>query len=88
MKNIKDKNRKYVVEEYQKMIEIAINKMESSGEKLTPKQKLYLEGLKDIILLTPYFIVLSFGVLYHIFVRLLFGFMSSMIFIYERLKWD
>jgi hypothetical protein len=54
MKNIKDKNRKYVVEEYQKMIEIAINKMESSGEKLTPKQKLYLEGLKGSLVEAPY----------------------------------
>lgn len=54
MKNIKDKNRKYVVEEYQKMIEIAINKMENSGEKLTPKQKLYLEGLKGSLEDAPY----------------------------------
>ena len=54
MKNIKDKNRKYVVEEYQKMIQIAINKMESSGEKLTSKQKLYLEGLKESLAEAPY----------------------------------
>ncbi len=54
MKNIKDKNRKYVVEEYQKMIQIAINKMESSGEKLTSKQKLYLEGLKESLVEAPY----------------------------------
>ena len=51
---IKDKNRKYVVEEYQKMIQIAINKMESSGEKLTSKQKLYLEGLKGSLVEAPY----------------------------------
>ena len=51
---IKDKNRKYVVEEYQRMIEIAINKMESSGEKLTSKQKLYLEGLKGSLVEAPY----------------------------------
>ena len=54
MKNIKDKNRKVVVEEYQKMIQIAINKMENRGEKLTSKQKLYLEGLKGSLVEAPY----------------------------------
>jgi len=42
------------VEEYQKMIRIAINKMENSGEKLTPKRKLYLEGLKGSLDDAPY----------------------------------
>ena len=51
---IKDKNRKYVVEEYQKMIQIAIDKMENSGERLTSKQKLYLEGLKGSLKDAPY----------------------------------
>ena len=54
MKNIKYKNRKYVVEEYQKMIEIAINKMENRDEKITSKQKLYLEGLKESLVEAPY----------------------------------
>jgi len=54
VKKIKDKNRKNVVEEYQKMIRIAINKMENSGEKLTPKRKLYLEGLKGSLDDAPY----------------------------------
>jgi hypothetical protein len=54
MKMIKDKNRKVVVEEYQKMIQIAINKMENRDEKLTSKQKLYLEGLKGSLVEAPY----------------------------------
>ena len=45
-------------------------------------------SIKDFFLLTPYFIILLFGVLYHTIIRLLFGFMGLMIFIYERLKWD
>ena len=45
-------------------------------------------SIKDILLLTPYFLILSIGVLYHIITYLLFGFMGLMIFIYERLKWS
>ena len=54
VKKIKDKNRKNVVEEYQKMIRIAIDKMENSGERLTSKQKLYLKGLKGSLEDAPY----------------------------------
>jgi len=42
------------VEEYQKMIRLAIYKMENSGERLTSKQKLYLEGLKGSLEDAPY----------------------------------
>jgi len=45
-------------------------------------------GIKDFFLLTPYFIVLGMGVLYHMIIHLLFGFMGLMIFIYEKLKWN
>ena len=45
-------------------------------------------SIKDFFLLTPYFVVLSIGVLYHIIIQLLFGFMGLMIFIYERIKWS
>jgi len=42
------------VEEYQKMIQRAIDKMENSGERLSSKQKLYLEGLKGSLEDAPY----------------------------------
>ena len=46
-----------------------------------------IRGIKDFILLTPYFIILSISVVYHTIIQLLFGFMGLMIFIYERLQW-
>ena len=46
------------------------------------------KGIKDFFLLTPYFIILSISVVYHIFIQLSFGFIGLMIFIYERLKWN
>jgi|TARA_Y100000310_G_scaffold318074_1_gene371707 hypothetical protein len=54
VKRVKDKNRKNVVKEYQRMIRLAIYKMENSGERLTSKQKLYLEGLKGSLEDAPY----------------------------------
>ena len=42
------------MEEYQRMIQIAIDKMENSGERLTSKQKLYLKGLKGSLADAPY----------------------------------
>jgi hypothetical protein len=46
-----------------------------------------IRGIKDFFLLSPYFVVLFIGVVYHIIIHLLFGFMGLMIFIYERLQW-
>ena len=42
-------------------------------------------SIKDFFLLTPYFIILSIGVLYHMMIHLLFGFMGLMIFKYESI---
>ena len=42
------------MDEYQKMIQRAIDKMENNGERLSPKQKLYLEGLKGSLEDAPY----------------------------------
>ncbi len=43
-----------MVEEYQKMIQRAIDKMSHSCERLSSKQKLYLEGLKGSLEDAPY----------------------------------
>ena len=40
-------------------------------------------SIKDILLLTPYFVILGISVVYHIIIHLFFGFMGLMIFIYE-----
>ena len=42
------------MEEYQKMIRIAIDKMSHTRERLSSKQKLYLEGLKGSLEDAPY----------------------------------
>jgi|19_taG_2_1085344.scaffolds.fasta_scaffold105028_2 hypothetical protein len=42
-----------------------------------------IKTLKDVILLTPYFIVILLYVILNTIVHLLFGFMGYMIFIYE-----
>ncbi len=42
------------MEEYQKMIQRAIDKMSHSCERLSSKQKLYLEGLKGSLEDAPY----------------------------------
>ena len=47
-----------------------------------------IRGIKDIFLLTPYFIILLLSVILNTITHLLFGFMGLMIFIYERLKWS
>jgi hypothetical protein len=54
MKKIKDKGRKNIVDEYNKMVQRAINRMESTKEKLSPKMKWYIKGLKDSIKESPY----------------------------------
>ncbi len=43
-----------MVEEYQKMIQRAIDKMSHTRERLSSKQKLYLEGLKGSLEDAPY----------------------------------
>jgi len=45
-------------------------------------------SIKDILLITPYFIVLLLSVMLNTIIHLSFGFMGLMIFIYERLKWN
>jgi hypothetical protein len=46
-----------------------------------------IRGIKDIFLLTPYFIVLLLAVMLNTIIHLLFGFVEFMIFIYKRLQW-
>jgi len=44
-------------------------------------------SIKDIFLLTPYFIALSIGVISTTLIYLILSFGAFLIFIYEQLKW-
>lgn len=51
---INDKNKKAVVEAYQKQVREAIENIKANSERLTPARKEYLKVLEDNIKRAPY----------------------------------